>query len=552
MYNKYENSVTATIALLQQLKIKVNKSTVNETLHNHSDYPSLLSISDALTRWDVPNTAAKLESKDIDQLPVPFIAHTLDRNDRFIVVNKYDDNEVSVFSGNYNKTISLSKEEFLKKWDGIFLLAETTKASGEKDYERIKLNYFIAQFIPALAIGLVAIFSFILVQHNINLAAGLFSETAGVGLVSVYVQYFLLLAGVFVTVMLLWYEIDKNNPLLNKVCTGIIKGNCNAIVTGRSSKVFSWLSWSETGFFYFAGSFLCIMFDPANPFPYIFNLLALPYIFFSIYYQGVIAKQWCLLCLVVQALLLSGGINIMVNALWRSYSYLNFQTIATAFGLYLFPVLLWYSLKSLVLRLQTAKQTRREYLRFKFSEEIFTAHLQKQKTVSRSSMEGLGIDIGNPHAEYTIIKVCNPYCGPCAKAHPVIEKIIEHNPNVKVKIIFTATTDEADHRNKPVTHLLAIADRSNEKLTKQALDDWYLAEEKNYDVFAKKYPLNGEIAQKDNKIEAMHKWCNEADIEFTPTIFISHPSSSNAGQRDRLYQLPDAYSVDDINYFFPG
>jgi hypothetical protein len=31
----------------------------------------------------------------------------------------------------------------------------------------------------------------------------------------------------------------------------------------------------------------------------------------------------------------------------------------------------------------------------------------------------------------------------------------------------------------------------NEKIHKQALDDWYLMEEKNYRSFAVKYPMNG-------------------------------------------------------------
>ena len=38
--------------------------------------------------------------------------------------------------------------------------------------------------------------------------------------------------------------------------------------------------------------------------------------------------------------------------------------------------------------------------------------------------EGLGISIYNESAKYHIIKVCNPYCGPCAKAHPVLEDLV--------------------------------------------------------------------------------------------------------------------------------
>ena len=166
------------------------------------------------------------------------------------------------------------------------------------------------------------------------------------GFLPVYLQYLILLAGVVVTTMLLWYEIDRNNPLLHKVCTGIIKGNCNAILAGKASKVFSWLSWSEVGFFYFAGSFLCIVFQPSSPFPYIFNLLALPYIIFSIYYQGVVAKEWCLFCLSVQALLLLGGVNVIVNHLWNYLNNLNIPTVSMALLLYLLPVALWLQHKT--------------------------------------------------------------------------------------------------------------------------------------------------------------------------------------------------------------
>ena len=87
---------------------------------------------------------------------------------------------------------------------------------------------------------------------------------------------------------------------------------------------------------------------------------------------------------------------------------------------------------------------------------IFEALLAKQKKITASA-DGLGIIVGNPNATNTIIKVCNPYCGPCAKAHPAIHDLIKENENIKVQILFTATAKENDKRSKPVKHLLAIA-----------------------------------------------------------------------------------------------
>jgi DNA polymerase III delta subunit len=98
--------------------------------------------------------------------------------------------------------------------------------------------------------------------------------------------------------------------------------------------------------------------------------------------------------------------------------------------------------------------------------------------IAEQSTEGLGITLGNLFAKRTLIKVCNPYCGPSAKAHAEIEKLLEENKDLKVQIIFAATNNENDYRNKLVKHLLAIAKNNNEQKIKQSLDDRYLADKK--------------------------------------------------------------------------
>jgi protein-disulfide isomerase len=49
--------------------------------------------------------------------------------------------------------------------------------------------------------------------------------------------------------------------------------------------------------------------------------------------------------------------------------------------------------------------------------------------------------------------------------------------------------------------------------------------------------MNGELEKQNNKIEMMDKWCKVTAITFTPTIFING------------YQLPDAYTIEDVIYF---
>jgi protein-disulfide isomerase len=264
--------------------------------------------------------------------------------------------------------------------------------------------------------------------------------------------------------------------------------------------------------------------------------MALPYTIFSVYYQWRVAKQWCVLCLAVQALFVLGTINVLLNNFLWPLSNLSFLQIANCLFLFTLPALIWYSIKPFVLKLQENKNTQRQYLRIKFNTEIFEALLKKQKQVIVPT-DGIGIDIGNPNATNEIIKVCNPYCGPCATAHPKIEALLEHNKNIKGKVIFTTPNNENNKAIKPVKHLLAIASENNAYKTNQALDDWYLPAEKDYETFANKHQMNGELEKQGNKIEAMDKWCIATHIKFTPTIFING------------YQLPDAYSIEDLEYF---
>jgi hypothetical protein len=57
------------------------------------------------------------------------------------------------------------------------------------------------------------------------------------------------LMGIIVTGLLLWYEVDKANPILQQICTAGAKTNCNAILSSKQAKLFNFFSWSEIGFF---------------------------------------------------------------------------------------------------------------------------------------------------------------------------------------------------------------------------------------------------------------------------------------------------------------
>jgi thiol-disulfide isomerase/thioredoxin len=535
MLYRFEPNVKATITLLKLLNVKVNNFTVDETLQNHPDWPSLLSISDALSKWNIPNAAGKIEKQDIERIPTPFLVQTFNPISPIEVITDVNETFVKVLSKDFVKPVPERREDFFKRWNGIYLLAEKAGISGEVNFKENNQKRNFKVLMQAMLVLIIFIISILFIERNI------FSSTQVVSQYGIYIQYLILISGMGVSSLLLWHEIDSNNPILKKVCTGIIKGNCDAILSGKQSKVLSWLSWSEVGFFYFTGGLLTFLFVVPMPqgisiLAYI-NILALPYTIFSIYYQGFIAKQWCVLCLSVQALLILGGINVFANGFLLPISQISIKLILTSVLFYLIPVLIWYSIKPYLLRLQEAKNTKNEYLRLKFNTEIFETLLKKQKQITIPT-DGLGINMGNPSATNILVKVCSPYCGPCATAHPKIEELLSEIPDLAVKIIFTAPNDPTNHLYKPVSHFLAIQAQNNEEESiKKALDDWYLADKKDYTHFAKLYPSTIGVEEQGNTIEAMDKWCTDMEIQYTPTIFING------------FELPNSYSIEDLQYF---
>lgn len=538
MLTIYEPNVKATIAFLKLLKVRVNDATVNETLQNHPDWPSLLCISDSLHKWNIPNAAGNIVNSEIEQLPVPFMAYTMDREYPLVIVTKVGNGKLTFYPrGNITKPLELKFEDFFKIWNGTYLIAEPDEQSGEENYLSNRKNHAVGNAIPLLLFSSL----FFLLIYTLSRSASPLIAAGYITALGIYLHIGLLLAGVIISSFLLWYEIDKNNPALKKVCTGITKGNCDAILSSKQAKLFSWLSWSEVGFFYFTGSLLNLVVAGNNLQSAIillswFSILVFPYTIFSVYYQWKVAKQWCILCLGVQLLLVLGAAHSIVFYGLKPIAAIPFSIFSWFLFLFALPPLAWYVIKSSLLKLQEAKTQKREHLRLKFNIKIFDTLLKKQKQITHSA-DGLGIVLGNPTAKHELIKVCNPYCGPCARAHPEIEKIVEENRNVKAKIIFNTPNDERDIRVKPVQHLLAVAAENNSSKTTRALDDWYMAKKKDYEVFAAMYPMNGELKEQESKVERMYEWCQAMDIHFTPTIFING------------YQMPDAYSLKDINYF---
>lgn len=531
------NCERTTIRLIRNLRVSITDTTIRSALESHPDYPSLLSISDFLRNYRIENLALKTKVEGFSAFPVPFIAHITHPTKPekvFVLVQEVTPDKVVYEHPDKTQLVTEDVDTFKQKFTGHTLLIDDDDAVAEKDFSakrKAEKNNNI--------IGIAGLFAI-----PILVLAYIISLVMTQPFTTIIFPVLLLLtsfAGFAISFLLILFEIDNHNPLVKDICQAGRKINCSAVLQSRASGVMG-ISWSNIGFCYFTGLLLSQLFlYDTNPevmsLLALANLLALPYIFFSVYYQWRVVRQWCLLCLGVQAILVIQFLITLTGGLYNfSFSQMPFPIYIALLTCFLLPALVLYIA---VPALKKAKEGRTYYnslQRFKHNGLVFDAILRRQKKVALSA-EGLGITIGNPDAKWKLIKVCNPYCGPCARAHPVIDELVDSNANLQVQIIFTASGEETDVKTPPVQHLLAIAADGNEKATRQALDEWYNAPQKDYGAFTAKHPIPDELlAQQQNKILAMKKWCDDMEIQFTPTFFVNG------------YQLPNVYNVAELKY----
>lgn len=536
LFSAKDNIADVALGYARILGIPVSRTSLLQAIAEHPDYPSMLAVHDVLAGFGAETLAARVGIGQLGEIGQPFIVqmrYADAREEIFSIVKTVEVDTITYWHHEQQKWISTSKDEFGKLFTGVVLVASATDVKPEADYaqkryeerRRATRTWLSLLFFPTLLLFSIGI---ALSQDGSNaLWMGLFGLLA--------------LAGTVIGLLLLWHEVDQHNPVLKQVCSGGKSVNCNAILQSSASSIFG-ISWSVIGFTYFAGQLIALLMG-GLPNSGIYTLLgylslaASLYIPFSIYYQWRIARQWCVLCLATQAVFaLQAGLFIAFGTEAMSFSRIQPQDILlllVAFGI---PFISAYWGVPLLKQVKEGKQHFRKLQRLKHNPQIFDALLARQKTITENP-EGLGISLGNPTAKNQIIKVCNPYCGPCAQAHPAIEEILHANPDVSAQIIFTAEDDGTDRKAPPVRHLLAIASQGNEEKTKQALDDWYNAPVKDYDTFAAKYPMNGELQTQGDKLAAMRGWCHKTEISFTPTFFVNG------------HQLPEIYTVDDLKYF---
>ena len=398
------------------------KQYVTDFLNNHADENSLLCISDLFDTYKVENTALEFDDKtELISYPGAHIGLMVENyKSHFVVIESIDGNTITYYKE--EKKITESLDEYFKKWQGFALFFTKKKDSAEPNYagnvkkERLKKLATILYILSAS-----------------TLFAALLYACWPIKYPSVFVSFLVIkLLGIGVSILLLSYSYSENS-LLAGICNIGKKTNCSNILNSKAATVFSFLSWSEVGLFYFVATFLMLLITAIEhqiQGYYLLiglNILALPYTVYSVYYQKKIAKSWCVLCLSVQAFLLlefAVGLSVLSSFSLRD-SIVSFITLLLA-GV--FTVTAWYLIKPLLESDRDLKITKKELNKFKQDFSLFQYALSTQPGIYYlESARVLCFGSLTPKVHFTIFT--SPVCPHCSRANIIINKLLSAYPN---------------------------------------------------------------------------------------------------------------------------
>jgi len=506
---------------LDLLKVKHTKEFSERYFNEHPHKYNLLGLSKMLSDYGIENAGARIADKDqnITEIATPFIAHF---SGDFVVVHKIESEKVTFLWNGIEHVLPFS--EFNQAWTGIVLLAESSEKSIEPEYkEHKKVELLNGLKKTALFSAFSLILIFIYIGRSLNSDFG------------ISILILLNFLGIFISWLLLLKQMRVQSQYADKICSLFKQSDCNSILDSKASKLFGIFSWSEIGFSYFSVNALLLLLLPHSPtFLALLNILTLPFSFWSVWYQLKV-KQWCVLCLIVQAMLWVLFIaNYLLGCIQIQEFGFNEAFYLIFIGICYFAAVL--SVNTIVPKLNTDKAVtfiRQAYNALKADDDVFSAVLKKQPYYETKDSFSI-IRFGNPEGLIHLTILTNPYCNPCSLMHKRIEKLLQDTKNnISVQYILSSFSENLNSTNK----LLIASCLANKNDIEQIFTDWFEKGKALRDDYFKDKNFDMENPEIESEFKRHEDWRNKTQIRATPTILVNG------------YKLPDNYKIEDLRYF---
>ena len=490
--------------------IHVSKTYLTKQLTSHPEPNSLLSITDTLDDLDIPYEAARIRKDQLQQVPLPFLAHIRSDNGQFVIVKKLK-----------------TDDSWTHTWTGAILLVEKPEkaADGNTDNTRMlaqeKRNKALT---TAFILSGLILLAYPLLSH--------FSFAAPMTII-----------GLFISILILQKEAGAHNHLVDLLCHSDKSDKTRDCNTVLGSNLPGNLKLSDISLIYFAGQlfiFLTIYSRSPLQITNILSLLAacsLPITLFSLYYQGIVLRKWCLLCLSIiavlwlQFLLLLPGLTSPIA--------ISQDTAIPVVAVFILTATGWLLLKQAILGNADLEQQLLHARRLKRDSRVFANLIQDRKKIDETPFEE-DIELGSKAKPIRLIVVFNPFCKPCANEYRQLEELLDSTsrktPWFSLTIRFTMDANLKDHRAEAVRYLFQYKKSNETKTWRQLLHSWYGL--MDLDSFKATHPLTTN-PNVESILEQHSHWTHNEKLYSTPALFLNG------------YEFPRQYTISDLSLLRP-
>ncbi len=504
--------------------IQTNAAYTKEAITTHPDYPAMTAVTDFLESGGMAYDAVQADASYIHEFNYPLLAHIKQPGNEYLHLV----NDASVWD---------KEKSITENWSGIALYAtkDATWHNKENDAaEKLaqKNKYIAAAFIVAgLALFIASIFIYSSAWVNIF------------GLLS--------LAGLAISIAALGTELGYQSKLVKQVCGTVGNGGCEKVLGSKFAKGFAGITPADASVLYFAAQFILYLigcfYNPILSGIITIALAGIAVAAWSIYTQAIKLKEWCALCLCIVAVLL-GQIIISTyfqfnNVLSRIIPNSQFLIPFIAFAITtLILTIIYLPIKQLIKTNSKNKHELASFKKWKTDASLFIAQWEKEPTCDNTIWEN-DLFIGNEDAPIRITVACNPYCGPCAKAHKELDELVEKYPSkISLQVRLQSYPQILDNKTTMATKaiLQKAENLKNSFEVKAMLIDWF--NWMDLDKWVANWQPNINIDIK-KRLEKHEQWMINTDIIYTPTLLINGKKVNNRYKlKDIIKILPQVWT----------
>lgn len=425
-------------------------------------------------------------------------------NGEFTIVESFTPDVVKLYVSNRGID-KIPLQEFYNEWNGTAILVYPSPKSGEPEYhEHIKSIRIKRLKTWALTLCLAT-----------GILIGIFTNPLHGNWIW-WVLLILNIAGVGVGFLLLQKQLHIKNRLADKLCGLAKESHCEDVTDSDGGNLFGIFKLSEIGSCYFFINSVCLLFFLNTLFWLAFvAVTVLPFSFWSIWYQKVKIKSWCVLCLCTLSLMWIQAIFYAFSDAFDSFD----NNLIPLAGLALAYITSTIILNLLMKRLESEKigqQWKRIYTELKYNPNIITAVEGNASIFNTNDEVCTSLKFGNPEATNQITILSNPYCNPCARMHERIKNMPGKSLCINYVMVYFQHKGNLINR-----YIIAAYQQLGAERTWSLMTEWYNRGRKLEEKFFDSLNLDPFSHEVELELKKHQNWTYDDRLSGTPTIFVN-------------------------------